>query len=157
MLYYSSIFHNVPWDLFFHVFSFGMHVCPINLITATMTEESIVNLLATTKQNWCRDDGHVLLSFSGGFPPLWKTTVQKIQDHYLAVVESKLPLPQIPLQSTVSPRQAQDTWWICQLEKFVETLKIPLWLHIGGEEPVCFLMCEGEVLWALDKTEVEQK
>jgi len=29
-----------------------------------------------------------------------------------------------------------------------------MWLSVEGEEPVCFAICEGEVLWAPGETEV---
>ena len=39
---------------------------------------------------------------------------------------------------------------------FVETLKIALWPFTGSEKPVCFVTCEGEVLWALGETRVAE-
>lgn len=116
------------WDLFCRVFDFEVHVFAVNLLTETTAEESVVNLPANIEQNRYRDDDHVSLSLSGGFVPPWKTTTHKTPNHCLAVVESKPPLPHIPLLTTISPGQAQDAWWFRQLEKFAEILRISLWL-----------------------------
>ena len=36
-------------------------------------------------------------------------------------------------------------------------MKIALWPYTRGEKPVCFVTCEGEVLWALGETRVAER
>jgi len=52
-------------------------------------KRSIVNLPATIKQNWCRDDGLESLMISVEVVLSERTTAQQALDHYLEVKESR--------------------------------------------------------------------
>jgi hypothetical protein len=126
----------------------------IRLVPATETEESLVDLAATIEQNGRGDDGHESLRFPGGSVKSCKTPAQRTLDHCLAIIQSKPPPLQIPTphspSKTVPPGQAQDTWWLRQLQQFAGAFSIAT----GSEEPRRFTTCEGKVFRPLGEAKV---
>ena len=155
-LHYSSISRNVSCQVLCRVFDSEVLGFLIFLVPAAEAEEPSVDLPATIEQNWCRDDGHEW--FPGGFVRLGKTFARHTLHQCRAIVEStslRLQNPSLHSESTtIPPGQAEDVRWFRQLEQFAGVFIIALWLCIGGEEPVCFATCEGEVFRPLGETEV---
>ena len=61
----------------------------LSLACAASAEESVVDLLATIKQNWCCDDGLESLTISVEVVLFERTTAQQTMNHCLEVEESR--------------------------------------------------------------------
>jgi len=61
----------------------------LSLACAASAEESVVDLLATIKQNWCCDDGLESLTISVEVVLFERTTAQQTLNHCLEVEESR--------------------------------------------------------------------
>ena len=149
-IYYSYISYNLPRHLFCRILNSPVHGFLVSLSSLVQPQQkrSIVNLPATIKQNWCRDDGLESLMISVEVVLSERTTAQQALDHYLEVKESRPHPSWIHRHRWLG--QAQDLWWFCEREEFAENPFITLSPYVGGPDSVCIIYFERGVLWALD-------